>query len=151
MLKGSDFLRNEKLLDLYNRLVQARSSIDSANIKIKKSKDEMDNFYRGYNDYSNNIGIVVPSFLSIHGRKCNESKARYFTDLSDKAKIEKSIDCICKELRQYAIDNCIPLQYRKTAIVSYQPFDNFVAISYCVDEVSKDFVVLKLYINVNEL
>ena len=141
------FLENEKLLALRTRLNEAQSLIDSVDIKINILQNEVTKAKNGYTDYSRNLGRIVLSFLSIHKSRHKEAKTRYYAALSEKTKIMKSVDRICQELRQYAIDYCVPFQYREAAVVEYNQFDNFVTISYYVDEELKELVALRLYIN----
>lgn len=149
-MKGCDSLKNEKLLALCMKLIQARSAIDSADMKIRISQEEMNKVKNGYDAYSHNRGDVVFSFLSMHKTKYEEAKKRYEIALLEKVKVVKNLDSICKDIKRYAL-NCIPPQYRKAAVIEYEPFSNFVTISYFVDEeAEKEHVNLRLYINEQE-
>lgn len=139
---------NQKLLDLYKRLDKAQLEINSLDVKIKWLLGEVNKASTGYTAYSRNICDVVPSFLKIHKDKYGEAEKRYLDALAEEKSLIKYYERISAEVKQYVISNCVPQQYRKTAIVSHKPFDNFVTMSYYLDEESrKEGITLRLYLS----
>lgn len=150
-LKGVDFLENEELFRLYQELIEAQASIDTVGMEICVLERRANKAKRGRDDYANNIGKIIPSFLFNHKRIYKEAESRYENAREEGRKAFDLFESLRQKLQQYALDHCVPSQYRNTATAEYLLLSDFITITYYVDEGLKELVTLRLYISDSKL
>ena len=126
------FLKNQKLFDLYQNLVEAENSILVEGGKIPALERKLKKIKVGHPNY-------------------NEAARQYEDARAATRRAFGLAESLRQDLELYALDHCVPVKYRNKATVECALPSDHITITYYADEELKEFVLLRLYFDDSNL